>query len=69
MEEEEGTLVEDEEEPKTPSQLALEGEDKENTNKKCCESNNHSLLNCGIKTNAGHHHMSVTIGTHPSEDN
>jgi hypothetical protein len=38
MEEEEGTLVEDEEEPKTPSQLALEGEDKENTNKKCCES-------------------------------
>ncbi len=69
MEEEKGTLVGDEEEPKTPSQLALEGENKENTNKKCCGSNNHSLLNCGIKMNVGHHHMSVTTCTHPSEDN
>jgi hypothetical protein len=27
-----------------------------------------SLLNCDIKSNACHHHMSMIVGTHTSED-
>lgn len=40
-EEEEGVVLEETKEPKTPSQSAYEeGEDLESSNKECCESNN-----------------------------
>jgi hypothetical protein len=42
MEEEGRTPMEEEKEPKTPSQsTSKEGEDKDNMDKKCCGSNNH----------------------------
>jgi hypothetical protein len=45
VEEEEGTVVEEEEEPRTPLQSTLkEGEYKKNTNKKCCGSNKHVIV-------------------------
>jgi hypothetical protein len=45
MEEKERTLVDEEGEPRTPSQSTLEeGEDVEKTNKKCCGSNNHVIV-------------------------
>jgi len=45
MEEEGGTIVEEEEEPKTPSQLASkEGKDEDNMDKECCGSNNHVIV-------------------------
>jgi hypothetical protein len=45
MEEKEGTLVEEEGEPKTPSQLASkERKDAKNTNKEYCESNSHVIV-------------------------
>ncbi len=45
MEEEEGTLVEQEGERRTPLHLASkEREDIENINKECCESNNHVTI-------------------------
>jgi hypothetical protein len=45
VEEERGTPMEEEEEPRTPSQLALEeGKDEKNIDKKCCGSNNHVIV-------------------------
>jgi hypothetical protein len=45
VEEKERTLMDKEGEPRTPSQSTLEeGEDAENTNKECCESNNHVII-------------------------
>jgi len=45
MEEIEGTLVEEEGEPITSSQLASkEGEDIKSMDKECCESNNHVIV-------------------------
>jgi hypothetical protein len=54
---------------KTPLQLTYEeGEDLENLDKECVGSKIESLSNCGIKRNAGHHHMSMIVGTLTSED-
>jgi hypothetical protein len=66
--EEEGTQMEEEKEPKTPTQSASkEGEDSKSLDKECYKSNC-DMLNCGIKTNVGHHHMFIIISTFTSEN-
>jgi hypothetical protein len=62
VEEEEGTLAEDEEEPRTPSQSTSKGEDEENMDKKGCGSNNHVIVKLQHQEECGspsyvHYHM------------
>jgi hypothetical protein len=66
--EEEGTQMEEEKEPKTPTQsTSEEGKDSKSLDKECYKSNC-DMLNCGIKRNVGHYHMFIIVSTFTSEN-